>query len=278
MGEVTDRTAFTFDLYRNGLRGFRANGKTFLDFGCGALRPLEISTVFWLNGAARCIAVDQKPALNPEASEESLSALMDACHADPKRWLLPGSSETLFRERVAAGLNNARIKHVIGDVEATITAKGSVDAIVSSTVLEHVAKSRIRRLFRHFRFVLSSRGVMYHNVDYTDHGIHADPTLNYWSFMTDGHAIPEIEAGGDINKLRDSAMNQLFRDCGFRIEVDPLFCLSPPAHVLSALTREYRDISQRDLEWISTGVYAKPRMMMFARHEAYAQTSPRMPA
>jgi hypothetical protein len=62
MAEVRERTAFTFDLYRNGLRGFRVNGKTVLDFGCGELRPLEICAVFWLNGASRCIAVDQKPA------------------------------------------------------------------------------------------------------------------------------------------------------------------------------------------------------------------------
>lgn len=267
MGEVPDRTAYTLGLYRTGLRNTSLRGKTTIDLGCGELRPLELSALFYLNGANLCIAVDQAPTTDEHASAVSLAAILDRCKASTQDWLWGDQTVFGFRQRMrkfdlealragdlGRGVSATPLIHAVGDVCNLLTG---ADVVVSSTVLEHISRADLTRILAHFRRVLKPGGVMYHNVDYTDHGVHADPTLNYWSFMTEGHAVADIEDGGNINKLRNSQVNAMFEEAGFEIEVDPLLRITPPDHVLETLTEEWRELSIDDMELVSTGILAK---------------------
>lgn len=249
------RTLQAFSIYKNGLRGFDVTGKTVMEFGCGALNPTEIATVFWLNGAERVIAIDKLPCADQERARSDLASLLKDCQAHPEKWLLPHSSRELFLERLS---QESAVKHIVGNVLTCLSEPQSFDLILSSAVLEHVPAADLRQIAAHFRKLLRPSGLAYHNVDYSDHGIHSDPTLNYWSFMTEGHEVPNIEDGGDINKLRDCEMQALFEGAGFSLEMDPLFVQEPPQHVLDALLPKYRGLSVEELSLVSTGLRMWP--------------------
>lgn len=247
-----DKTHFTFAFYRDGLRGFDVRGKTVLDFGAGALHPLDMSLIFWLNGAERCIGLDQRPIENPAAAIKSHVALIQDCRRNHTRWLLPNTDLSAFKDRLAR-VDEAAIEHMVGDVASL--PPYSVDVVVSATVLEHVAD--LDGLAMTFRRLLKPGGVMYHNVDYTDHGVHVDPSLNYWSFMTEGHEVPDIKDGGDINKLRNSEVETIFRGAGFTLECDRLFVLEPPPEVWANLLPQYRHVSGDDMRIVSSGLHMR---------------------
>ncbi len=258
-------TYSALNFYRRGLRGFSVLGKTVLDFGCGAVHPFDMSTVFWLNGAASCLAIDMRGLESERVAANTLADHIDEFRAAPDRWLIPGSSMGTFLQRLdgfdvnalRAGrlygaIGSAALTHLIGRVQNAIAAPGSIDIVVSNTVIEHVAD--LGDVARHLRTLLSRDGVMYHIVDYTDHGIHGDPKLNYWSFMTEGHEVPDIAAGGDMNKLRNSEVEAIFREAGLIVSMDPLIRQTPPDSVLYNLLPKYQTMSPDDLELVTTGL------------------------
>jgi hypothetical protein len=259
-----DKTHFTFEFYRKGLRGARVRNATFLDFGCGALHPLDMSAIFYLNGAKRCFANDMAGLRDVQAASHAMLDLIRDCRAQPERWLLDGADRDVFFSRLDhfdeihlhhgryyQGCEKAPLVHAIGRIENIIRER-IVDIVVSATVLEHVAD--LPGLARHFQRILAGTGVMYHNVDYSDHGVHADASLNYWSFMTNAHAIPDIENGGDINKLRNSEVERIFRDADFSVETDRLLWLEPPQEVLDDLSTAFQSLSDEDMRLVSTGL------------------------
>jgi hypothetical protein len=227
-----------------------------------------MSTLFWLNGAGRCIAIDMAGLQDQSAAASSLGQLLHDCRNDVPKWLMPGSSPEIFLDRLAqldtshleAGrlyqcVSRAPLVHIVGRIEEALRESGSVDIVVSATVLEHVAD--LSGVVSHFKKLLSRDGAMYHNIDYSDHGVHVDSSLNYWSFMTEGHEVPDIKDGGDINKLRNSEVEKIFRDAGFALDMDPLFRQTPPEQVVHSLLPQYRRQSKDDLELVSTGLFLR---------------------
>lgn len=267
---TTEATRAAFAFYRRGMRGRQLNGKTVMDFGCGAICPFDMSSLFWLNGAARCVAVDMAGVANLPAAARSLFDLLTACKADPAPFLWTGVDASDFLRRIDAfdldrlgagefyrGIKDATLVHAIGRIEHLPFARASFDMVFSNTVIEHVMN--LPSVAARFAFLLSPYGAMYHVVDYTDHGIHIDPALNYWSFLTEGHEIPDIEDGGDMNKLRNSEVEAIFRAGGFNVQMDPLIRQTPPAEVVQTLLPQYRAMSKDDLELVTTGLLLTPR-------------------
>ncbi len=252
---------FTFNIYRNGLRQYPIVGKTFVDFGCGALHPYNISTLFYLNGARRCYAIDMASIEDTTSAARSLHELLIDCLSEPTKWLLSGSDKRSFVQRILqfdmealskgdleAGVGQAPIEHHVDRIENILTKPKSIDVMVSATVVEHIHD--LEDVARHWHRIMSNDSVSYHNVDYTDHRIHVDPTKNYWSFMVEGDDIPD---DGDINKLRNSEVTKIFRDVGFNVDLDPLLVQPPPPEVLNNLAPRYRGLSKHDLEMVSAG-------------------------
>ena len=224
-----------------------------VDFGCGTWSPLGASAVFYLNGARSAFAVDIEPCRDTARAADALCELLLECIADPERWLFSSIDRQDFIRRILSfdlkklrtgdlngGIANTGVKHLVGDIRELLTEDESVDIIVSNTVLEHIEELKEISVF--FHKILSGKGTMIHNVDFTDHRVYSDPSKNKWSFMT-------IDGGDSIgiNKLRYSDIERIFADAGFKVVDSHKVIEMPDEEVRKKFRPEYSNLSDEDI-------------------------------
>lgn len=106
--------------------------------------------------------------------------------------------------------------------DAAVLADGSLDVVVSRTVLEHIPPDDLRRLLIQLRPKLAATGVMVHCVDHSDHLEHRDKSISKINFLTWSERrhrrVNRLLNGGE-NRLRHHEYLTLFDECGYDVAV-----------------------------------------------------------
>jgi SAM-dependent methyltransferase len=101
--------------------------------------------------------------------------------------------------------------HAFTDAARLNIAPGTLSAVISFTVLEHLRDPRA--VFSHLRKCLTSDGWMCHVVDMRDHEDFTDPLR----FLTVGKSQYQNARGDWCNRLRHSDFLELFSGAGFEL-------------------------------------------------------------
>lgn len=128
-------------------------------------------------------------------------------------------------------------------------ARGSLDLVLSNSVLEHIPVEAIVPLHQALARFLRADGLLVHRVDYSDHWSHTDRRLSRFNFLTfDAGAWRRHNPGLHFqNRLRHSQVLALLRDAGFAVlEDDPEVFPREPA-ILARLAPEFEGLSTADL-------------------------------
>jgi hypothetical protein len=97
---------------------------------------------------------------------------------------------------------------------------GSVDFVVSRTVLEHIPRQALRALLIELRSKLTAGAIMIHHIDHSDHLEHHDKSISKLNFLTWSprkHAIVNWLTKEGENRLRHHEYRAVFEEAGYRV-------------------------------------------------------------
>lgn len=222
--ESLGRTAELFGMIR--AAGLDLEDKTVVEVGTG-WRPL-VPMFLYLAGARRIHTYDVNPWLDLAYVREA-SAAVGARLADVADRL--DLDEAAVRERFAAArcqqndlravLQAMRIDyHCPGDAGATGLPAQSVDAVVSTNVLEHVYPHDLRRIHLESKRILAPGGVAAHRVDVSDHFVAVDQGITAGNFLQFSPAAWNWYGGSGLsyhNRLRCSDQVRLMEEAGLHV-------------------------------------------------------------
>lgn len=204
-------------------------GKTLFEFGAGW--DLFGNLVYWCYGVDHQIVVD----VTRWARPDQVNIVIRHLQADPP----PGAKRVPKIQIVSDDRQweaDLLAKYGIdyrapADAARSGLPDGSVDAITSTSVLEHLPPAMIPPILRECRRILRPDGVMCHFVDHSDHYAHSDPSIGPYNFLVFTarqwrRYNPRIHYQ---NRLREDDYIPLFEQAGFTvIETDP--CI-PDGHL-----------------------------------------------
>jgi cyclopropane fatty-acyl-phospholipid synthase-like methyltransferase len=97
---------------------------------------------------------------------------------------------------------------------------GSVDFIISRTVLEHIEEAELRALLGQLAMKLAPGGLMVHCIDHSDHLAHRDARIGMLNFLTwpdwQHRLVNRLTREGE-NRLGHSDYQRLFSQAGLRV-------------------------------------------------------------
>jgi hypothetical protein len=179
-------------------------GARVLEIGSGWF-PL-IPVLLCQDGASEVVMTDVTPHFDPITFQAALAFMRQHYSASeavgrvqrfedlPLRYLAPFDPQTL--------------------------ADGSIDLVVSRTVLEHIPPGIIVDLLRALKPKLAPGGRMVHLVDHSDHLQHIDRSLSPVQFLgwsERRHSLVNWLTGEGENRLRHHEYPPLFRSAGFKV-------------------------------------------------------------
>ena len=207
--------------------GKTVNGKVFFEVGTG--RRVNVPIAFYLAGAKKTITVDVNPYLKSSLVKEDVDyisrnrdeiiqlfgGLLDLERLDVvtgfsrKKWNLQDFLETCHVEYVPHG-----------DAASTEMAHDTVDYHVSNNVFEHVPPEVISAILIEGGRVVKKNGFFLHQVDFTDHFSHSDPTISKVNFLKYSDDEWEKVSGNRymyVNRLRVDDVTHMYTEAGHEI-------------------------------------------------------------
>ena len=184
--------------------GRHFNGANIIEIGSGWFPAIPV--MLSARGARRVIMSDLTPYLDEGTFATTLEFL--------KPWLetIPGAAEkrTLadFRLEYRAPLDLDKV------------ADGSVDFVISRTVLEHIQPAELTDLLARLKPKLSTNGLMVHCVDHSDHFEHLDKSISRINFLTwspKTHQVINWLTKQGENRLRHHEYRRIFEAAGFDV-------------------------------------------------------------
>lgn len=240
------------------------HGKTCIDFGCGAIRPLSMSSLMYLLGADNVLAVDMAKPGDEASRAVGLYALVLAVLSDRLAIDTTGLAVTprALRERCAAfdlgALSSGDLRGVpsairlrTGDYAALPAQEQRFDLLTSFSVLEHVAD--VPASLCGFRSSVSAAGMVYAAIDYRDHRRYTMRASGWQYLLDDGDHAP-----GYINKIRHSEMLRLIGAAGFVVAEIEVVREEPSPQELVGFLPRYRDMPHDDITITEAHVLLKP--------------------
>ncbi len=109
------------------------------------------------------------------------------------------------------------------DVRSTALPSGSVDAVVSRAVLEHIPPGVIAGIFTESARIVRPGGVTCHLVDNSDHWEHRDKGISRINFLKFSDATFRLTCINGLNyqnRLRHPEYRRMLENAGFAIERD----------------------------------------------------------
>jgi hypothetical protein len=116
-------------------------------------------------------------------------------------------------------------------------ADGSLDVVVSRTVLEHIPPNDLSRLLKSLRPKIAARGLMVHLIDHSDHLEHTDKSISKINFLTwsrSKHALINFLMREGENRLRHHEYQGLFEAAGFEV-LSASAQIHPPTRELATI-------------------------------------------
>lgn len=179
-------------------------GATVLEIGSGwfPVIPIMLSA----SGAERIIMSD----LTPHMDRTTFAASLDFLKSH-------------FRE-VLGPVENASMEDFRFEYNAPFRADsitdGSIDFIISRTVLEHISVVELKNLLVQLRPKLALNGLMVHCIDHSDHLEHKDRSISKINFLTWSdrrHRFINWLTKAGENRLRHHEYRKLFVESGYKI-------------------------------------------------------------
>jgi hypothetical protein len=188
----------------------------FMEFGAGW--DLYGNIVFWSLGINRQVVFD----LHRWAKPDQVNSVIRHLMADPP----PGAIRTPQRTVRPRGRWEADLQEFYGieyrapaDASHTDLPDGCIDAIVTTSVLEHIPEPEILRLLEECRRLMHQSSVMSHAIEYSDHYSHSDPSIGPYNFLKfSDDEWERFNPGLHFqNRMRHCDYRTLFQDSGFQV-------------------------------------------------------------
>ena len=151
-------------------------------FEFGAGWDLYGNLVLWCYGLNDQVVYDLVPLARPA----EINAVISHLAADPPPGALRVPKMPIATD--ASWTEDLRQRYGItyiapGDAMATPFADGHFDAIVTTSVLEHLPPAAIDAVLAETRRILRPGGLMLHAIDYSDHYAHSDAAIGHYNFL-----------------------------------------------------------------------------------------------
>lgn len=230
-------------------------GATHVDLGCGSTTPLGRMFTHLMLGVERAIALDLDAPQDPTRALRHLADLAREAWIDPE-CVMPGFG--ISRQRLldnladvdlqklsagdGSGLPNRLQFHQRSLVDTGLPS-GSVDVVVSNSVLEHVPD--LDAMFREAARITKPGGFGVHGIDYQDHRHYWQPSVHPLQFLADPDRAPIVHV---CNRKRAFEVEAGFRAHGFVIvERRALPPLSIPPALRAAFVEPWRSMPDEEV-------------------------------
>lgn len=209
------------------------DGATVLEIGSGWFPTIPIKLT--LDGAKAVVMTDLNHHMDDVTIAATLRVLRRSFPAD-------------HRLNALTDISDLPITY-LAPFDARNVPDGSIDFVISRTVLEHVPPGDLEGLLSILRSKLKPDGLMVHFIDHSDHLEHQDKTISKLNFLTWSvrkHNLVNYLIKAGENRLRHHEYPALFERAGLRV-------VSDVAHV-----------HEQTLERVATLSLAKPYSEMSA--------------
>lgn len=242
-------------------------GAVCLDFGSGGLNPAGGLFALLLAGAERGIAVDLDDIHSVPCAVRALYNLLCAAITHTVRPAIPGSSEQLLSRvqsfdiaRLAAGdiegIDEQRLCYLQKPLQAAGLGPGSIDLLVSNSVLEHI--DDLDPVLAEMARIVRPGGLAVHAIDGYDHRhYHLPREISPHEFLFD--ASDDVLLHG-CNRIRPMQFAARFEAFGFevrRLEKSNLVPISDADH--DRLAPAFRDLPRDHIEVARARYYLRRR-------------------
>lgn len=223
-------------------------GATILEIGSGWFPTIPVMLV--IGGAKKVFLSDLTPHMDAVTFSATLRFL--SAHDPACSHLL---TEKAFEDFPLTYLAPFRI-HDVPD--------GSLDFIISRTVLEHIPKVDLKKLWLDLRVKLRSDGLMLHYIDHSDHLEHSDKSISKVNFLTWSvrkHAFINWLTKGGENRLRHHEYRQIFEDSGYDIVSTSTRLHEPTRAIINdlPLAEPFREMTPEEIAILSSLYVLTPR-------------------
>jgi hypothetical protein len=174
-----------------------------------------------------------------------------------RRDRLPLLDEALATNDVSRALSVLGVERIVGDARA-LSPERPVDLYFSNNTLEHIPEPDLVAIFKRFREVGSSRAVMSHWIDMSDHYMGFDPKIGPFHFLR--FSEPQFAwMNGPLhyqNRLRHSDFTRIHEQAGWRVTLDEPTRGTPEDLRRWNLAPQFRRYTEEDLlvyeTWMSS--------------------------
>lgn len=198
-------------------------GARCVDVGCGGLNPVGGLFALLLAGAQSGVGVDLDELESLELAVRALYTVLCAAVTRTSRPHLPGTiADILDRidgfdvEKLAAGdvtgVDRSRLDFVQQPLAAAGIEPGSVDILVSNSLLEHIPEPDA--LIADMAEVTRPGALCVHNIDGVDHRCYADKELFQLQFLREA---AEQQMAFGCNRIAPLAFRDYFERNGFEV-------------------------------------------------------------
>jgi hypothetical protein len=177
---------------------------TVLEIGSGWFPTIPI--MLGIGGARRVLMSD----LNPHMDQVTFASTLR---------FLKGALPTNQRLHAINTVDDLPIAY-LAPFDAGAVPDGTVDFVISRTVLEHIPPDDLANLLVALRPKLSPSGLMIHVVDHSDHLEHTDKSLSKINFLTWSvrkHAFVNSLTKEGENRLRHHEYLPIFEMAGYQV-------------------------------------------------------------
>lgn len=233
------------------LRGMNRSfeGATVLEIGSGWFPTIPI--MLGVGGAQRILMSDLNPHMDAVTFASTLRFLKRAM---PSNERLQGVND----------IDNLPIIYM-APFDTDAIRDGTIDFVISRTVLEHIPSNDIYQLLTALRSKLSPAGLMMHLVDHSDHFEHSDKSISKINFLTWSsrkHAVINFLTREGENRMRHHEYLPLFEMAGYRVTSTSQVHESTRVRVRSLrLAPPYSSMSADQLATLSSVYVLTPRQV-----------------
>lgn len=216
--------------------GGKLNDKTIFEIGTG--RIVLIPIFYWLIGAKKIVTVDLNPYLVEDLVIKSAKYLIDN-----EKQVIEYFDGLILNERwknfkdFINNKNEITLKSLLAfcnieylapcDASNTNLPDNSVDYHTSYTVLEHIPKNMLIKIFNEGNRIIKDGGLFIHEVDYGDHFAYTDNSISLINFLKFSDFIWALYAGNKymyMNRMRHDDFISFYNEINHKILLnDPNF-------------------------------------------------------
>jgi hypothetical protein len=220
--------------------GFSVRGKRVLEIGTG-WHPVT-AMVFLAAGASHVILTDIERLLDPNTLRSAIDFVLQRRSVLEERIGDCGFEKLKVPQGTLPQMLKALNLTYCVPYRSSMTAPGSVDLIVSCSVLEHIRPADLASMMGDCRDALSPAGAMVHFIDNSDHYEQGDKRISRINFLRYEDAVWNLfclNPQAVQNRLRHSDYVALFAGLGFSIGY------------------EWREVRERELDQLAEIPLAK---------------------